>query len=105
MDHDGPLPGAVNLGNPNEMTVSELVTRVLALTGSRSAVVRKPLPVDDPRRRRPDITRAGKLLGWSPKTPLETGLRATITWFANEADRAVAERARKRPALDGVVPA
>src|SRR4051812_32639333 len=54
MNHDGPLPGAVNLGNPNEMTVSELVRRVLALTDSRSPIVRKPLPVDDPRRRRPD---------------------------------------------------
>jgi len=53
MNHDGPMPGPVNLGNPNEMTVSELVSRVLALTESRSPVVRKPLPVDDPRRRRP----------------------------------------------------
>jgi UDP-glucuronate decarboxylase len=105
MNHDGPLPGAVNLGNPNEMTVSELVRRVLALTDSRSPIVRKPLPVDDPRRRRPDITRATTLLGWSPRTPLEAGLKATITWFADEADRAVAERARKRPALNGVVPA
>ena len=105
MNHDGPMPGPVNLGNPNEMTVSELVSRVLALTESRSPVARKPLPVDDPRRRRPDIARATNLLGWAPKTTLETGLRATITWFANEADRAVAGRARKRPALDGVVPA
>jgi UDP-glucuronate decarboxylase len=105
MNHDGPMPGPVNLGNPNEMTVSELVSRVLALTESRSPVVRKPLPVDDPRRRRPDIARATNLLGWVPKTTLETGLRATITWFANEADRAVAGRAGKRPALDGVVPA
>jgi UDP-glucuronate decarboxylase len=105
MNHDGPMPGPVNLGNPNEMTVSELVSRVLALTESRSPVVRKPLPVDDPRRRRPDIARAANLLGWAPKTTLETGLRATITWFANEADRAVAGRERKRPALDGVVPA
>jgi UDP-glucuronate decarboxylase len=105
MDHDGPLPGAVNLGNPNELTVSDLVRRVLALTGSNSPVVHKPLPVDDPRRRRPDITRAGTLLGWSPKTPLEPGLKATITWFADEVDHAVAERARKCPALDGVVSA
>jgi len=105
MNHDGPMPGPVNLGNPNEMTVSELVSRVLALTEPRSPVVRKPLPVDDPRRRRPDIARATNLLGWAPKTTLETGLKATITWFANEADRAVAGRARKRPALDGVVPA
>jgi UDP-glucuronate decarboxylase len=82
------MPGPVNLGNPYEMTIDELVTKVLALTGSQSAVVRRPLPVDDPRRRRPDITRAGKLLGWSPRTPLETGLKATITWFAGEMERA-----------------
>jgi len=105
MNHDGPMPGPVNLGNPNEMTVSELVSRVLALTESRSPVVRKPLPVDDPRRRRPDIARATNLLGWAPKTTLETGLKATITWFADEADRVGARPARKRPALDGVVPA
>ncbi|HYY83777.1 MAG TPA: UDP-glucuronic acid decarboxylase family protein [Beijerinckiaceae bacterium] len=105
MNHDGPMPGPVNLGNPNEMTVSELVSRVLALTESRSPVVRKPLPVDDPRRRRPDIARATNLLGWAPKTTLETGLKATITWFADEADRAGARPAGKHPALDGVVPA
>jgi UDP-glucuronate decarboxylase len=82
---DGRLPGAVNLGNPLELTVSELVDRVLALTGSRSAVVRRPLPVDDPRRRRPDIGLAQRLLGWSPRVSLEAGLKATIAWFAGEA--------------------
>jgi UDP-glucuronate decarboxylase len=51
-------------------------------------VATRPLPVDDPRRRRPDIARAKKLLGWSPRTPLETGLKATITWFAGEIERA-----------------
>jgi UDP-glucuronate decarboxylase len=78
------IPGAVNLGNPVELNVLELVERVLALTGSRSAVVRRPLPVDDPRRRRPDITLARRLLGWSPEVPLEAGLRDTIAWFAEE---------------------
>jgi UDP-glucuronate decarboxylase len=87
MAHQGPMPGPVNLGNPVEMTIDELVAKVLDLTGSLAAVVRRPLPVDDPRRRRPDITRAGKLLGWSPRTPLETGLKATITWFAGEMER------------------
>ncbi|MBD0275806.1 MAG: SDR family oxidoreductase [Acetobacteraceae bacterium] len=91
MAHDGaqgagPL-GPVNLGNPNELTVGDLVRRVLALTGSRSAVVNLPLPEDDPRRRRPDISRAGALLGWAPSTSLEAGLRATIAWFADEARR------------------
>jgi UDP-glucuronate decarboxylase len=87
MHHDGPGPGPVNIGNPVELTVGDLVQRVLAMTGSRSAVVERPLPVDDPRRRRPDITRAAKLLGWQPRTSLETGLKATIAWFADEAGR------------------
>ncbi len=88
MAHDGPLPGAVNLGNPTELTIDELVTKVVALTGSRSTVVTRPLPIDDPRRRRPDIARAKKLLGWMPRTPLDTGLKATIAWFAEEMERA-----------------
>ncbi|HYC67095.1 bifunctional glycosyltransferase/UDP-glucuronate decarboxylase [Brevundimonas sp.] len=84
MEHDGPQPGPVNLGNPVEMTVSELVEVVLDLTGSASRVVHRPLPVDDPRRRRPDIARAAEVLGWSPATPLEEGLRRTIDWFDGE---------------------
>jgi UDP-glucuronate decarboxylase len=84
------IPGAVNLGNPTELKVLELVERVLALTGSHSPVVRRPLPVDDPRRRRPNIALARRLLGWSPRVPLEVGLRATITWFAEEARAASA---------------
>ena len=79
------LPGAVNLGNPEELEVADLVRRVLAMTGSASAVVRRPLPVDDPRRRRPDISLARRLLGWSPRVELEDGLRATIAWFSEEA--------------------
>ena len=98
MHHDGPLPGPVNLGNPNEMTVSELVELVLEMTGSASAVVRRPLPIDDPRRRRPDITRAKELLGWAPSTDLRTGLKATIAWFAAEHERSKA-RSGVRPAF------
>ncbi len=82
MAYDGAQPGAVNLGNPIELTVFDLVERVLALTGSRSAIVHQALPVDDPRRRRPDISRAEALLGWSPRTSLATGLKATIAWFS-----------------------
>jgi UDP-glucuronate decarboxylase len=104
MAYDGPMPGAVNLGNPVEMTIDELVTKVIALTGSRSAVVSRPLPVDDPRRRRPDITRAKKLLGWSPRTPLDAGLKATITWFAGEMERA-REPARARPRVGRAISA
>jgi UDP-glucuronate decarboxylase len=58
--------------------------RVVRLTGTASRVVERPLPVDDPRRRKPDITRARDLLGWSPAVALEDGLEATIAWFANE---------------------
>jgi UDP-glucuronate decarboxylase len=88
MAFEGGLPGAVNLGNPIELTVSDFVSRVLAMTRSRSAIVKRPLPVDDPRRRCPDITRAGELLGWAPRTPLDVGLKATIAWFATEGGHA-----------------
>jgi UDP-glucuronate decarboxylase len=91
--------GAVNLGNPIEITVCALVQEVLAMTGSRSRIVHRPLPADDPRRRRPDIARAQALLGWAPSTSLREGLAATIAWFratarartARMAERAVAE--------------
>jgi UDP-glucuronate decarboxylase len=85
MEFDGPQPGPVNIGNPVELTILELVETVLAITGSRSDVVFLPLPVDDPKRRRPDIRKAERLLGWTPKVSLEQGLRATIAWF--ESDR------------------
>ncbi len=71
----------VNLGNPNEMTVLELARVVLRMTGSKSRIVHKPLPVDDPKLRRPDIVRAKKRLGWSPRVRLETGLGETIRYF------------------------
>jgi UDP-glucuronate decarboxylase len=85
--HTGEPPGPVNLGNPNEMTVASLVEKVLAMTKSNSAVVRRPLPVDDPQRRRPDITRASSVLGWAPKVALDAGLQATIAYFASELAR------------------
>ena len=74
----------VNLGNPTELTVNELLERVIALTGTSAAVVHRPLPTDDPRRRRPDIGRARSLLGWKPRVPLAEGLAATCEWFARE---------------------
>ena len=70
--------GPVNLGNPNEVTMLALAEEVLALTGAAAGIVRLPLPEDDPSRRQPDITRATKLLGWSPSTSLRDGLRRTI---------------------------
>jgi dTDP-glucose 4,6-dehydratase len=73
-----------NLGNPVEFTVQQLADHVLRLTGSKSKIVREPLPVDDPRVRQPDITRARQLLGWEPSVPLELGLQRTIEHFRAE---------------------
>ena len=74
-------PGPINLGNPGEFTMIELAEMVLRLTGSSSSIVHKPLPVDDPLQRRPDIAKAKKLLDWEPKVPLEEGLARTIAYF------------------------
>jgi nucleoside-diphosphate-sugar epimerase len=70
-----------NIGNPDEFTVRELADIVLELTGSRSRIEQHPLPVDDPKVRRPDITRARDKLGWVPRVPLREGLKRTIEWF------------------------
>jgi dTDP-glucose 4,6-dehydratase len=74
-------PDPVNIGNPGEFTVRELAQLVLKLTGSASPIVERPLPVDDPRVRQPDITRARELLRWEPAVPLDEGLRRTIAYF------------------------
>ena len=71
----------VNIGNPEELPVRRLVERIVALTGSLSKIVARPLPEDDPTRRRPDISRAKRLLDWSPSVALEQGLAATVRWF------------------------
>jgi len=73
----------VNIGNPHELTILEIAKTIKTLTGSKSKIVHEPLPVDDPKVRRPDIARARKLLGWEPVVPLEQGLRATIDYFRN----------------------
>lgn len=77
----------VNLGNPNELTVSDLAEKVVAMTGSTNRLVYTPLPQDDPRRRRPNIDRAKALLGWEPRVPLADGLAKTCAWFAEELGR------------------
>ncbi len=77
---DSDHPGPVNLGNPNELTVSELAKLVLRLTGSHSGVVHLPAQQDDPAQRCPDIGLASRVLGWSPQVDLETGLARTISW-------------------------
>jgi dTDP-glucose 4,6-dehydratase len=71
----------VNIGNPHEMTIRELAEQIIALTGSRSRIVEKALPVDDPKVRQPDITRARTLLGWEPKVHLAEGLQKTLEYF------------------------
>jgi UDP-glucuronate decarboxylase len=75
------VPGPINLGNPGEFTMKELAQKVIALTGSTSPLVHRPLPDDDPRQRRPDIGRAVELLGWRPTVELDQGLGHTIAYF------------------------
>ena len=76
----------VNLGNPAEMTILEIARAIVAVTGSSSRIVHRPLPVDDPKVRQPDITRARTLLGWEPKVSLEEGLDVTIDYFRAKLD-------------------
>ena len=95
--YERPLRQPLNLGNPTELTVCELARKVQDLIGCRCRIVEKPLPVDDPKRRKPDIAAARDLLGWSPRVPLSTGLARTIEWFAAELLAAdSAERRGKR---------
>jgi UDP-glucuronate decarboxylase len=82
MHTDGDFPGPINLGNPAEVTIRELAQAVIRLTNSNSRIESKPLPSDDPERRRPDISLARERLGWQPTTKLEDGLRKTIEYFA-----------------------
>ncbi len=71
----------VNIGNPHEMSIEEMAKLIIRMTGSKSQIVLRPLPTDDPKVRQPDITRARTLLGWEPKVPLEQGLTSTIDYF------------------------
>jgi dTDP-glucose 4,6-dehydratase len=71
----------VNIGNPHEMTIEEIAKVIVKMTGAKSRIVSKPLPVDDPKQRKPDITRARTLLGWEPKVKLEEGLAKTLEYF------------------------
>lgn len=82
--YDGEQPGPINIGNPNEITVLELATTILKLTNSHTDLQKKPLPVDDPRRRRPNIKKAGDFLRWEPEVSLAEGLRQTIDWFKDQ---------------------
>jgi dTDP-glucose 4,6-dehydratase len=73
--------GPMNLGNPEELTILEMAEKILQITGSGSGMVFRPLPEDDPKQRRPDITKAQKILHWNPIVKLDTGLRETVEWF------------------------
>jgi UDP-glucuronate decarboxylase len=81
MESPKDLTGPVNLGNPAEFTIRALAEKVIALTGSQSKMQDLPLPQDDPRQRRPDITLARERLGWVPTVPLAEGLEPTIAYF------------------------
>jgi dTDP-glucose 4,6-dehydratase len=74
----------VNIGNPTEFTILDFAKLIIKLTGSKSTIIHEPLPVDDPKQRRPNITRAKELLGWEPKVDLETGLRQAIEYFKDK---------------------
>ena len=82
MMSDTNLP--VNIGNPREMTILEFAQEILRATGARSKVIFKPLPQDDPKQRKPDITRARTLLHWEPKVSLQAGLEKTIAYFRDK---------------------
>ena len=84
MNHaDDMYIGPVNIGNPGEFTMWELAHKVIELTGSKSQILQMPLPQDDPKQRRPDITEAKSMLNWEPKINLEQGLIKTIDYFRN----------------------
>lgn len=80
---DDKFIGPVNLGNPNEFTIKELADKIIALTGTKSKIVYKDLPSDDPKQRQPDITLAKNIINWEPKVQLEDGLVKTIEYFRN----------------------
>jgi UDP-glucuronate decarboxylase len=81
MNSKDDVTGPINIGNPDEFTIKELAERVIELTGSRSRIILKPLPSDDPKKRQPDIGLARTTLGWNPVTRLEEGLTKTIAYF------------------------
>jgi UDP-glucuronate decarboxylase len=81
INNDNEIKGPMNLGNPEEITMNELASKILMLTGSSAKLIYSDLPVDDPKRRKPDITLAKKTLDWEPKTDLNVGLKKTIEYF------------------------
>ncbi|WP_281185185.1 UDP-glucuronic acid decarboxylase family protein [Trichlorobacter lovleyi] len=87
MENEQDFIGPVNLGNPVENTILEFAEKIITITGSKSKIIYKPLPQDDPKQRRPDISLAQEKLGWQPSVDLETGLKATADYFAARCNR------------------
>jgi UDP-glucuronate decarboxylase len=92
MEAPDPVTGPINLGNPDEFRIGDFARIVLAHTGSQSAIARRPLPVDDPRQRCPDISKAKQVLGWEPKVDIEEGLARTIPYFAERIEATAEDR-------------
>ena len=88
MENEQNFSGPVNLGNPQEFTILELAQKVIQYTDSKSKIIYKELPKDDPMQRKPDITLAKKELSWEPKVNLEEGLKKTISYFKKRIDSA-----------------
>jgi len=82
----GQIRGPVNLGNPDEFTIYQFARMVIKISGSRSKIVFRPLPKDDPKQRRPDISLAKRYLKWRPQVKLEQGLKETMAWFQQQRD-------------------
>jgi UDP-glucuronate decarboxylase len=89
MELPNDITGPINLGNPAEFTILELAEKIIKLTNSKSKIVSQPLPQDDPRRRKPDITLASKLMNWDPQTDLDSGLKKTILYFSGLTERSL----------------
>ena len=81
MDTPDDITGPINLGNPNEFTIGELAKTIIQMTGSQSELIREPLPIDNPKQRQPDISKARELLNWEPTIELKQGLEKTIEYF------------------------
>jgi len=83
---EAPTNDPVNIGNPHEVSIREIAAIIVRLVNSKSKLVVRPLPVDDPKQRQPDITRARTLLGWEPKVGLEEGLTKTVGYFREKVE-------------------
>ncbi|MFZ0694716.1 MAG: SDR family NAD-dependent epimerase/dehydratase, partial [Alphaproteobacteria bacterium] len=96
MDTADTFTGPVNLGNPQELAIGMLAEKIIAMTGSKSRIERKPLPADDPKQRCPDIGLAKRILNWEPRVSLETGLERTIAYFDAQLAKDLAPRPQSR---------